>query len=84
VTVIASGAKESRVPVPDSGLLRRLLLLAGVRFSSKRSKDGMAIAELIYEQAGTLPEALAREVLDFTGYLREHRNRQEWRDLMNA
>jgi hypothetical protein len=44
----------------------------------------MTTAELIYEQAKTLPEALAREVLDFIGYLRERRDREQWRDLMNA
>jgi hypothetical protein len=44
----------------------------------------MTIAELIYEQAKTLPDPLALEVLDFIGYLREHRDREEWRDLMSA
>jgi len=42
---------------------------------------GMTIAELVYEQVKTLPDHMAREVLDFVGYLRE---RGEWRDLMNA
>jgi len=32
----------------------------------------------------TLPDPLAREVLDFIGYLRERGDRHEWRDLMNA
>ncbi len=41
----------------------------------------MTIAELVYEQVKTLPDHMAREVLDFVGYLRE---RGEWRDLMNA
>lgn len=41
----------------------------------------MTFADLVYEQVKTLPEPLAREVLDFIGYLRE---RGEWRDLMNA
>ena len=31
----------------------------------------MAIADLIYEQTKNLPEHLAREVLDFVGYLAE-------------
>ncbi len=44
----------------------------------------MTIAELVYEQVKTLPEPLAREVLDFIGYLRERRERGDWRDLMNA
>jgi hypothetical protein len=29
----------------------------------------MSIAELVYEQVKTLPDPLAREVLDFIGYL---------------
>jgi len=44
----------------------------------------MSIAELVYEQVKTLPEPVAREVLDFIGYLRERTERREWRDLMNA
>jgi hypothetical protein len=44
----------------------------------------MTIAELVYEQVKALPEPLAREVLDFVGYLRERGNRADWRDLMNA
>jgi hypothetical protein len=44
----------------------------------------MTIAELVYEQVKTLPDQLAREVLDFVGYLRERGDRADWRDLMNA
>lgn len=44
----------------------------------------MSIAEIIYEQVKTLPEPLAREVLEFVGFLRERSHRDEWRDLMNA
>ncbi len=44
----------------------------------------MTIADLVYEQVKTLPEPLAREVLDFIGYLRERRERGDWQDLMNA
>ena len=44
----------------------------------------MSIAELVYEQVKALPEPLAREVLDFVGFLRERGGRSEWRDLMNA
>lgn len=44
----------------------------------------MSIADLVYEQVRALPEPLAREVLDFVGFLRERRDRGEWRDLMNA
>ena len=44
----------------------------------------MSIADLVYEQVKTLPDQLAREVLDFVGYLRERGDRSEWRDLVNA
>lgn len=44
----------------------------------------MSIAEIIFEQVKTLPEPLAREVLDFVGYLRERQDRADSRDLMNA
>jgi Protein of unknown function (DUF2281) len=44
----------------------------------------MTIADLIYEQVKALPEQLAREVLDFAGFLREREERGEWRDLMAA
>ena len=44
----------------------------------------MSIADMVYEQVKALPEPLAREVLDFVGFLRERRDRGEWRDLMNA
>ncbi len=44
----------------------------------------MTIAELVYEQVKALPEPIAREVLDFIGYLRERGERQESRDLINA
>jgi len=44
----------------------------------------MGIADLVYEQVKTLPEPLAREVLDFVAFLRERQDRAEWRDLMKA
>ena len=44
----------------------------------------MSIADLVYEQVKTLPDQLAREVLDFVGYLRQRGDRAEWRDLVNA
>lgn len=44
----------------------------------------MSIADLVYEQVKALPEPVAREVLDFIGYLRERGERRDWRDLMNA
>jgi hypothetical protein len=33
----------------------------------------MTVAELAYEQIKTLPDAQAREVLDFIGYLKQRR-----------
>jgi hypothetical protein len=50
------------------------------RFEENR----MTIAELVYEQVKALPEQLAREVLDFVGYLRERQDHADRRDLMNA
>jgi len=44
----------------------------------------MSIADVVYEQVKALPEPLAREVLDFVGFLRERGDRAEWRDLMKA
>jgi hypothetical protein len=44
----------------------------------------MTIADLVYEQVKSLPDQLAREVLDFVAFLRERRDQGEWRDLMNA
>jgi Protein of unknown function (DUF2281) len=44
----------------------------------------MTIADIVYEQVKTLPEPLARQVLDFVGYLRERQDHADWRDLINA
>jgi hypothetical protein len=44
----------------------------------------MTIADLVYHQVKTLPDQLAREVLDFVGYLRERADCEERRDLMSA
>jgi hypothetical protein len=44
----------------------------------------MSIAETVYEQVKLLPEPLAREVLDFIGFLRERGEQRAWRDLMKA
>jgi hypothetical protein len=44
----------------------------------------MTIADLVYEQVKALPEQLAREVLDFAGFLRQRQEGDEWRDLMAA
>ncbi|MGQ0594256.1 MAG: hypothetical protein ACT4QB_16895 [Gammaproteobacteria bacterium] len=44
----------------------------------------MNTAELIYEQVKALPEPLAREVLDFVGYLRTKLEHGEVLDLMLA
>ena len=44
----------------------------------------MVIADLIYEQTKKLPESLAREVLDFVGYLAERQEREQGRNLIDA
>ena len=44
----------------------------------------MSIADIVYQQVKSLPEPLAREVLDFVEFLRERQDRADWRDLMNA
>lgn len=44
----------------------------------------MNIADLVCEKAKDLPDDLAREVLDFIGYLRERGERDAWADLMAA
>lgn len=44
----------------------------------------MSTAEQIYEQVKDLPEPLAREVLDFVGYLRAKLEHGEVTDLMLA
>jgi hypothetical protein len=49
-----------------------------------RLETRMTIADMVYRQVKLLPDPLAREVLDFVGFLREGRDRAEWRDLMNA
>ncbi|MDP1610400.1 MAG: hypothetical protein Q8M11_05050 [Sulfuritalea sp.] len=43
----------------------------------------MTITEQIAQIAGTLPEALAREALDFVRFL-QVRERTEWNDGQNA
>ncbi len=44
----------------------------------------MSLSELAVEQIKTLPDELAREVLDFVGYLKERQERAEWQDLVQA
>ena len=44
----------------------------------------MRVADLVCEQVKTLPEPLAREVLDFVAFLRERGDRAQWRDLTAA
>jgi hypothetical protein len=44
----------------------------------------MSLADLVYEQVRTLPDSLAREVLDFVAFLRERAERADWRDLTAA
>jgi hypothetical protein len=65
-------------------LLRDVIRCPSAAVSTAHQEDDMSIAELVYEQVKALPDPLAREVLDFIGYLRERGERREWRDLMNA
>jgi hypothetical protein len=44
----------------------------------------MSLSELAFEQIKTLPDELAREVLDFVGYLKARQERAEWQDLVQA
>jgi hypothetical protein len=44
----------------------------------------MSLADQVYEQVKTLPEPLAREVLDFVTFVRERAERADWHDLMAA
>lgn len=44
----------------------------------------MSLSELAVEQIKTLPDELAREVLDFVGYLKGRQERAEWQDLVKA
>ena len=44
----------------------------------------MHTADLVFEQVKTLPEAMAREVLDFVGYIKERSERIESSNLMHA
>jgi hypothetical protein len=53
-------------------------------FRERVEETHMTIADVVYEHVKALPEALAREVLDFIGYLRERQDRADWRDLINA
>lgn len=46
--------------------------------------DDMTVAEMVFEQVKALPDPLAREVLDFVGFLKERSERGPWRDLMTA
>ena len=44
----------------------------------------MNMAEQIFEQVKTLPETMAREVLDFVGYLKEKREREGVVNMVQA
>jgi hypothetical protein len=55
-------------------------LAAGADLQESR----MSIADIVYQRVKSLPEPLAREVLDFVEFLRERQDRADWRDLMNA
>jgi hypothetical protein len=52
--------------------------------SEHAEENSMTIADIVYEQVKALPEPLARQVLDFVGYLRERQDNADWRDLMSA
>ena len=55
-----------------------------VKRSETDDNTSMATAEIIFEQVKTLPENLAREVLDFIGYVKERAEREAVRELMAA
>lgn len=44
----------------------------------------MNTADRIYEAAKPLPETMAREVLDFIGYLRSKQARHEWQHAQRS
>lgn len=44
----------------------------------------MNTAEQIFEQVKVLPEPMAREVLDFVGYLKEKQEQGRIKDLVEA
>lgn len=44
----------------------------------------MSVADLVHEQVKTLPDALAREVLDFAAFLQQRSVEAHWRDLAAA
>ena len=44
----------------------------------------MSLADLVYERVRTLPEPLARQVLDFVAFLQERDARESERDLSAA
>lgn len=44
----------------------------------------MNTAEQIFEQVKALPEPMAREVLDFVGYLKEKQEQERIKDLVVA
>jgi hypothetical protein len=59
--------------------------MLGIESNSTRDvRKCMTIADMIFEQVKSLPEPLARKVLDFAVHLRERQDNADWRDLMNA
>ena len=44
----------------------------------------MTVAEQVFEAVKTLPDPLARQVLDFAAFLRTRSETAEWRDLTAA
>jgi hypothetical protein len=54
---------------------KRVMGRSDIRSGEQKAGSKMSIADMVYEQVKTLPEPLAREVLDFVGFLRERRDR---------
>src|SRR5216684_4244638 len=75
LTLLRFGGRIPEADAAHSCLLARC---------TEHQEETMSIAELVYEQVKALPEPLAREVLDFIGFLRERGERRAWRDLMSA
>jgi hypothetical protein len=82
----ALSARMRSAPALGPGLPERHETCYGVRCNcvARNTEASMTIAEQVYEQVKTLPDPLAREVLDFIALLRERRGRGEWHDLMAA
>ena len=81
-----------RIPNPHRGDARIRRDMARGRLADYASsvpidlhaESMMTIADLVYERVKTMPEPLAREVLDFVGFLGERGDRARRRDLAEA